>query len=549
MGTIPSTQLELYTGVPLSKDSEDTFYFGNRSSQESYFANRQRVVIPQSLYRIDPTDNTIKIEKPYSQLYKCNYLRFRNSAYENKWFYCFVDQTEYVNDETTKVYFTIDPMMTWLPDLDYNFEECLIEREHSLSDSSSEAYVVEDLPIGEYLSDDITDVMTSLPGGLKAMCIVVASTFYIDIPYATGAIHNYSGGVWAGAFSGLYFTRFGTNSTGIADLITFINRASAAPSGSGSIVSVFLAPALFFPSFEGSDPEVITASYSLANNKIHRTNGNEPYNKKLEFFPFQKVSVTNHQGTDGDLLFEYFTNNTIQLKFTGDGNCTPSILMQPLNYKGMSVNTDEQLSVTGYPQLPWTSDTFKDWLANNGLKIGIGMATTAISSLASLATMGAGAGIATTAKGAAVSNLKAQAAQGAAAVNTGVSTLSDVANLFATMKTEQMKPPTLHGTSSSTISAVTNTLTISFYHKYISPYYVDRIDDYFQMFGYRSGKVKEPNTHGRQKWNYTKTVNCSLKNADVPADFIRQIESRFNRGVRLWKDTANIGNYHMSNPI
>ena len=60
---------------------------------------------------------------------------FQNPNFGSKWFYAFIDSVEYVSNNTTYVYFTIDEMTTWF--FDYSLPACMVEREHVTSDSSS----------------------------------------------------------------------------------------------------------------------------------------------------------------------------------------------------------------------------------------------------------------------------------------------------------------------------------------------------------------------------------------------------------------------------
>ena len=104
MSTFPNSTITLYSGVKLSNDQNDTFYFDSLSSQETFFNNLSRISVLSNQYRIEPTKNVIKIELPYSSVYKVNYMRFKNTSYENKWFYAFVTKIDYINETTSAKY-------------------------------------------------------------------------------------------------------------------------------------------------------------------------------------------------------------------------------------------------------------------------------------------------------------------------------------------------------------------------------------------------------------------------------------------------------------
>ena len=76
MSTFPNSTITLYSGVKLSNDQNDTFYFDLPSSQETFFNNLSHISVLSNQYRIEPTKNVIKIELPYSLVeYEKQFLR------------------------------------------------------------------------------------------------------------------------------------------------------------------------------------------------------------------------------------------------------------------------------------------------------------------------------------------------------------------------------------------------------------------------------------------------------------------------------------------
>lgn len=134
-------QLQMFRGVPLDIGGEDTFYFPDRDSQNAYFDG-----LVESLLTFNARDykfireGYVSVGRPHDYLQNCNYLRFKNQDLNGalmiaeKWYYAFITKIEYINDNVTGVYFTIDVLQTWLPHIDYNLNECFIERMHSESD-------------------------------------------------------------------------------------------------------------------------------------------------------------------------------------------------------------------------------------------------------------------------------------------------------------------------------------------------------------------------------------------------------------------------------
>ena len=80
-----------------------------------------------------------------------NEIILLNDNYSDKWFYAFIDRIEYTNQNCARIYFTIDPMQTWLPEIDYELGSCFVERAHAETDQIGDNLVDEGLDIGEYL--------------------------------------------------------------------------------------------------------------------------------------------------------------------------------------------------------------------------------------------------------------------------------------------------------------------------------------------------------------------------------------------------------------
>ena len=88
--------------------------------------------------------------------------------------------------------------------------------------------------------------------------------------------------------------------------------------------------------------------------------------------------------------------------------------------------------------------------------------------------------------------------------------------------------------------------TFKAYKQCIDRPHAKSIDDFFTMFGYKVNRVDRPNMNIRPYWTYIKTVGC-IVNGEMPADYMRMIESRFNAGVRFWKDITQVGNFTLNN--
>lgn len=76
------------------------------------------------------------------------------------------------------------------------------------------------------------------------------------------------------------------------------------------------------------------------------------------------------------------------------------------------------------------------------------------------------------------------------------------------------------------------------------------IDDYFSRFGYAIKKLDIPNIVGRQNWNYLEIgQNEQVGYGSVPSKYMEEINSACRKGVTIWHNHSNLGNYSLSNNI
>ena len=80
--------------------------------------------------------------------------------------------------------------------------------------------------------------------------------------------------------------------------------------------------------------------------------------------------------------------------------------------------------------------------------------------------------------------------------------------------------------------------------------YLKIIDDYFTRFGYAIKKLELPNITGRKYWNYIEIgQNEEIGYGDVPTRFMDIINNTCRRGVTIWHNHDNLGNYSLNNEI
>ena len=80
--------------------------------------------------------------------------------------------------------------------------------------------------------------------------------------------------------------------------------------------------------------------------------------------------------------------------------------------------------------------------------------------------------------------------------------------------------------------------------------YAKIIDEYFTRFGYKTNLTKVPNINGRTYFNYVQIADSEVIGyGEVPNKYMDEINNIFRRGVTIWHDHSNIGDYTVNNSI
>lgn len=76
--------------------------------------------------------------------------------------------------------------------------------------------------------------------------------------------------------------------------------------------------------------------------------------------------------------------------------------------------------------------------------------------------------------------------------------------------------------------------------------FAERIDKFFDMYGYLTNTLKVPNLNNRPNWNYIKTIGCNII-GDIPQNDLQTIKSIFDNGITLWHNTSTFLDYSQNN--
>lgn len=480
----------------------------------------------------------------YAQCLQANYIAFQNPDYSNKWFFAWIDDVIYKGDKNTEITFTVDAWSTWFDK--WQKKTCFINRQHVNDDTVGLHTVPENLDIGQIICD--REHTLNEIGAESYYYIVIGSN------YNPADETRYAGvGMYADYPQGCMWFAWLVNRNNYASTINEISQwiyDITVQKHANDIQIMFALPYQAFNLIGDIDEtthKVISGKgrkldelKTYSKTSIRSFDDYTPKNNKLYCYPYSFIRITNNLGSYNDYKIEDFhevdidENPTDEVTFNIIG--VPCLgysgKIRPRNYQGILNNEDESLQLGKYPTLSWSVDAFTNWLTQNAVNLTVGAVSNIVGSAISIG-VGAGTG-------------------NALGVASGIlSASSGIANTFGQINQASMLPNTAQGNANAgDVSFIFNINRFKLLHMRPKKEYLKRIDDYFSRFGYKLDEVAMPNIVGRKYWNYVEIgANEEIGYGEVPSKFMDTINNACRRGVTIWHNHANVGNYSLDNSI
>ena len=586
------TTFSFYKGVNLSLNSIDTFYFASRSAQTTYFASKLSFTVTNCSYQRADIGK-VKIDKAYKYVYDCDYLSFKNTSYENKTFYAFITGVEYIDDNTTIVYYVIDNIQTWL--LDCTIPACYIERQHSTTDNFGDNMLLDSIDCGEYVTKEIMDNLSS------DFVVIFQATFNVGLWASDFATKDppeiqLKNGIYDNASQWAVYANVSSNVAGTGSALSCI--LTAIYNGLGSVtvddfINIYMYPkaAIALGSGSGDVYTVSGASSGTTSlNSIYRVTGAyqsqdragqtiqlsqtlkvhpttldnyTPKNKKCLQYPYAVLHVSNNDGSAIDLKYEKFrkpSDNSIvdaQLRLTGCTTGEGKVRLTPEQYLGVAetaLDYDTAIDSSAFPTVSMVGDPYLIYLAQNKNRIenqyfqimtkGFFSAVEGASSDSKKVASLYGSGGEDIGTGNALQSGGLHTAFKQSAVNTMLQ-IQSLNSQFADMS---VAPATATGLSGIGLAFQNGKKLFTVTCKTVDRYHAKMIDDFYTMFGYPVRSIESPNLCARTKFTYIKTVGVIVKGS-VPELVKQDLENKLNNGLRFWASTGDIGDFSVTNSV
>ena len=555
-----------------------TIYFANEAAQNTWFSSKVYVTFQKNMYS-RPTRGSVKVKMNAEQLIGVTYMRFNNAGVDTqhptgidttnrtyKWYYCFVNAVEYVNENTSVIYFEIDVMQTWFIQ-NGSIPQCYVERQHVTDDTFSAHLEAE--PVGS----DVYNMKELEPSGMDD--VFSAYNWVLQTSNAGGDPNHPGCGIYDGIVSG--GTYYSLSTTHLSQLsMDMVNALGSWDKNqqSADVLDMYMFPSALCTN--DSTPLVVTV------NLPSTLDSYTPENKKLLTYPYSCLVITNNDDEAAEYRWEYFDTTTLgdAIEFRLD-KCMiagGTVSLYPSIYNGIADDYKDKIAMNNFPKISYSYDAYQAWTAaGNQTKLNFESSMIELKGANAKAQLyadslfqaihgglNAGQGIGNTLlelgkdepNASAILSGSVQALHGFTTMaQAGVNSQIGSQKIALEMEEAQKKidfqfgdaryaPDITVGKATPNISVGKHLLNYRFFNCHVRPSEAVKIDNFFTVFGYAVNDVKTVNLSSRTYWNFVKTKNCEIV-GEMPATSRAAIAKIFDGGIFFWKNGDNIGNFNV----
>ena len=531
-----NSEIILVSGMKIDKQYTNVLSY---SESQMLALCRQKQVASGNKYSFLRPTNSLYVDFTYSQCLQANYIAFQNTDYSNKWFFAWIDEVIYKGEKNCEIRYTVDAWSTWF---DYwTKKPCYILREHVNDDTIGLHTIPENLDIGEVVEtfeeydtsyDDTYGFWVAVESSYLILPNSSESSLVKGVQFSGVSVFNKC------VFGNRIFLFKILNISDFANISRFISRTNKdgfvediknmwiVPNAVVTVADLTQVTA----SVKENDVDVNFTYYVVSDNNTSKTfntiinkvtsyTGLTIKNNKCFVYPYNYLFVSNNNGNNNIYKYEDFSSSNCVFENILALSIGISGRLVPKNYKGVSYNVDESLPLGKYPTCSWSSDAYTNWLTENAVNIPTKILENVVQT---------------------VSNPIGEIS----------SMPSKIANILGGFRQASLLPNIQGGSNTGDVLWSSQNIKFTFKGFRTKDEYIKVIDDYFTRFGYKINRVKEPNIIGRTYWNYIEIGSGeNIGYGTAPANFMETINNACRKGVTIWHNHDNIGNYNLNNTI
>ena len=552
----PNGQIRFLTQIPIDANYENSLDFLTEVEQRTYFLSQTPV--HQMIGATRVRDGVIAVNALSDTLLSANYMMFQNTNFSNKWFYAFITNIEYVNNNMCHVYYQIDDIQTWL--FDVQLKQCFVEREHTATDSLFEHLIDEGFNVSEYVisNETVTSEGTNADTHkyynrwgyilwLSEMPTLQRDSEtgkIVDAVYETANIAINAGTLCGCASIGGPLQRSDRTWYELSDdwdelewedmnpleQLNCIIYWAVKKQKADTLLGLYMYPydlITFSGETIGNTP-ITDLLHSPVFTSTDVLDGYTPKNKKLYNSPFCIHQIETTDGQKEILQPEFCSSNELSYEVLTCNSMTPSIILIPILYEGENYAWKKAITVDNFPQCVIPIDGYEAWVASGGL------AKTIINTASSVINGAVG-----------VSRSMAKE-DTVGAIGSGLSIGASIANTIVDLNVAKNLPAIAKGAQNPMPIVANGYVGFHFRKKCATSDVLKSIDNYFTMFGYKVNKLKQPSRRNRPHYTYLKTKGLHV-DGGAPADAIQRIETIYDNGIRFWVNPTEVGDFTVNN--
>ena len=540
-----ANELMICADVPLDASQVRQLSFADKNEQYNYFHSKAIRIFTDFKYIRE--HRGVKVPVNAEEIGNACYLCFKNQV-SGKWYYAFVTQVIYINPETSLLNFEIDVYQTFL--FDMVIRDCDISREHVANDDFKTNTVQEPVDVGDYVIAHeevqvLGDLDSNYPFIILSAIDLLSDPGTLEEPKVTAA----QGGVYGGLPSAVRAYLVEPQLWGTSSITAIMEALSSYPWVSQSILAIYAVPSFGFSgtvtvrqSAMGFNIGVISDSSSPfrsgAGSALIGWESKFPAykNKKMYTSQFSFIECLLPNGNRFVLKPEFIKDSAPVVMLVTTLIPAPNFYFYTPDYCGAEedflLNAN---NISGFPCFPVQNNTYP-------LQTAQAEATNTLVHSQNRSNIFWDT----------VGNVVQSVFTGDPlnVLSTGIDAYKNVRSELQSSERDRQRigqmqtNVSLTGASGGGLATFIASKKLEILYRWwtVKPEFAEKIEQFFDVYGYKVSRFGVPNLNSRPRYNYIKCNNVNVY-GNIPNEFLQPLRNMFINGFTLWHDKNNVGTY------